>query len=200
MYYETSKNDHGLPHNPFKAIIAPRPIGWISTVDKDGRHNLAPYSFFNAVCDTPPMVMFSTNGYKDTIANLEATGEFVCNMVSYDLVNEMNVSSGALPHGTSEFEAAGLETADCQLVNVPRVAKAYSALECKVASVQRVTDIDGNETPNWIIVGQVVAVHIADEAITEGRFDLTKVRPVSRLGYKDYAVTDELFELERPKG
>ncbi len=198
MFYETSKNDHGLPFNPFKAIVAPRPIGWISSLDKDGKPNLAPYSFFNGIGDTPPMVMFSSTGFKDTAANVEETGEFVCNMASYDLRDAMNVSSAALPHGVSEFERAGLEMAPSRLVKAPRVAAAYTALECRHLKTLRMQDLDGNDTNSWVVFGQVVAVHIDDRVMVDGMLDLTKVRPLSRLGYKDYAVVEELFQMERP--
>ena len=200
MFYETSRNDHGLPFNPFKAIVAPRPIGWISTLDLQGRANLAPYSFFNAVGDTPPIVMFSSKGYKDTVSNVEETGEFVCNMVSYDLKDAMNASSAPLPHGMSEFEAARLEMAECRFVKAPRVAAAYSALECKLLKAENIRDLDGNETGSHVVFGQVVAIHINENVITDGRFDVTKVRPLSRLGYKDYAVVNEVFEMGRPGG
>lgn len=200
MFYETSKNDHGLPFNPFKAIVAPRPIGWISTLDSEGRANLAPYSFFNAICDAPPIVMISSTGYKDSAANIDATGEFVCNMVSYDLKDEMNISSAPLPHGQSEFEKSGLEMAPSNLVKAPRVAKALTALECKHLSTTRLQDLDGKETDSWMILGQVVAVHIDDGVLVDGRLDVTRVRPMSRLGYKDYAVVNEVFQMDRPKG
>ncbi len=199
MFYETSKNDHGLPYNPFKAIVSPRPIGWISSLDKEGRSNLAPYSFFNAVADTPPIVMFSSNGYKDSVSNIDETGEFVCNMVSYDLKEAMNASSAPLPHGQSEFERAGLDMAPSRLVKAPRVAKAYSALECKHLRTIRLQDVDGKDADNWMVLGQVVAVYIDDSVIVDGRMDITRVRPLTRLGYKDYAVTDEVFEMTRPQ-
>ncbi len=200
MFYETAKNDHGLPFNPFKAIVSPRPIGWISTVDKEGRANLAPYSFFNAIGDTPPMVMFSSTGYKDSSANIDETGEFVCNMVGYDLKDQMNISSASLPHGQSEFESSGLEMAASRLVKAPRVAKALTALECKHLKTERLVDLDGNETNSWLVTGQVVAVHIDESVLADGRLDITRIRPLSRLGYKDYAVVNEVFEMNRPSG
>jgi len=198
MYYETSKNDHGLPHNPFKAIVAPRPIGWISTIDKEGRPNLAPYSFFNGIGDTPPMVMFASTGFKDSAANIAETDEFVCNMASYDLRDAMNISSASLEHGVSEFERAGLEMAPSKLVKAPRVAAAYTALECKHLKTLRMQDLEGNDTQSWVTFGQVVAVHIDDSVLVDGLLDLTKVRPLARLGYKDYSVVDELFQMSRP--
>ncbi|MEJ8475552.1 flavin reductase family protein [Roseibium algae] len=198
MHYETSKNDHGLPYNPFKAIVAPRPIGWISTLDKEGRSNLAPYSFFNGIGDAPPMVMFASSGFKDSAANIAATGEFVCNMASQDLQEAMNVSSAPLAAGVSEFELAGLEMAPSKLVKVPRVASAYTALECKHLQTIRMQDLDGNDTESWVVFGQVVSVYIDDSVVVDGMLDLTKVRPLARLGYKDYAVVEELFQMARP--
>ncbi|MBN9671048.1 flavin reductase family protein [Roseibium aggregatum] len=199
MFYETETNDHGLPHNPFKAIVAPRPIGWISSVDREGRPNLAPYSFFNCVADRPPVVMFSSSGYKDSAANIDATGEFVCNMASYSLKDEMNQSSAAVPSGESEFELAGLEMAPSRLVKVPRVAKAVTALECKHLQTLRLKTLKGDETDNYVIFGQVVGVHIDDSIIVDGRVDVTVYKPLSRLGYMDYAVVTEVFEMGRPK-
>lgn len=198
MFYETSKNDHGLPYNPFKAIVSPRPIGWISTLDGEGRPNLAPYSFFNGIGDQPPMVMFSSSGYKDSVSNIDETGEFVCNMASYDLKDAMNASSAPLPHGQSEFERAGLETAPSRIVKAPRVARACAALECRHLKTIRMQDLDGNDTESWVVFGQVVAVYIDDSVLVDGRLDITRVRPLSRLGYLDYAVIDDVFEMTRP--
>ena len=199
MYYETSANDHGLPFNPFKAIVAPRPIGWISSRGQKGEVNLAPYSFFNAVGDTPPMVMFSSSGFKDTVTNIQATGEFVCNMASYDLREAMNTTSAPMSYGVSEFAAAGLTMAPSNTIDVPRVAEAFTALECKLLSLQEMKDLKGHETGSFVVFGQVVAVHIDDRVLTNGLLDLKKVRPLARLGYKDYAVVDDLFQIERPK-
>ncbi|POF31620.1 flavin reductase family protein [Roseibium marinum] len=199
MFYETEKNNHGLPHNPFKAIVAPRPIGWISTLDGEGRANLAPYSFFNCVCDRPPIVMFSSTGYKDSVANVDATGEFVCNMASWDLKDEMNVSSAAVPHETSEFDLSGLDMAPCRLVKAPRVAKAVTALECKHLQTLHLKGLDGAETDSYMVMGQVVGVHIDDSVIVDGRVDVTRYKPLSRLGYMDYGVVTEVFQMARPK-
>lgn len=199
MYYDTEKNDHGLPHNPFKAIVAPRPIGWISSQDSDGRTNLAPYSFFNCVCDRPPIVLFSSSGYKDSVANVDSTGEFVCNMASWDLKDEMNLSSAAVPHETSEFDLTGLEMAPSRLVGPPRVAKAVTALECKHLQTLQMKGLDGKEADSWVVFGQVVGVHIDDNIIVDGRVDVTRYKPLSRLGYMDYAVIEQVFEMGRPK-
>jgi len=199
MFYETEKNDHGLPHNPFKAIVAPRPIGWISSLDKDGNANLAPYSFFNAVCDLPPIVIFSSTGYKDSVGNVDATGEFVCNMVSLDLKDQMNQSSAAVPHETSEFELSGLEMAPSRLVRAPRVASAVTALECKHLETKRLKGLDGKEADSYVVFGQVVGIHIDDSVIVDGLVDVTRYKPLSRLGYMDYAVVSEVFQMGRPK-
>ncbi|MEP2704640.1 MAG: flavin reductase family protein [Roseibium sp.] len=199
MFYETAKNDHGLPHNPFKAIVSPRPIGWISTLDKDGKPNLAPYSFFNCVADNPPIVMFSSSNYKDSAANVDATGEFVCNMASLGLKDEMNRSSAPVPHGTSEFELAGLEMAASELIKAPRVAKAVTALECKHLQTIRMKTLEGEDTQSWVVFGQVVGVHIDDDVIVDGLVDVTKYKPLSRLGYMDYAAVTEVFQMGRPE-
>lgn len=198
MFYETANNDHGLPHNPFKAIVSPRPIGWISSLDAEGRTNLAPYSFFNAVSDRPPMVMFSSSGYKDSAANVEATGEFVCNMASWDLKDEMNVSSAAVSNETCEFELSGLEMAPSRLIKTPRVARAVTALECKYLQTLRLKDLDGTETDNWIVFGQVVGIHIDESILVNGKVDVTRFKPLSRLGYMEYAAITEVFEMTRP--
>lgn len=199
MFYETEKNDHGLPHNPFKAIVSPRPIGWISSLDKEGRANLAPYSFFNCICDRPPIVLFSSSGYKDSVANVDATGEFVCNMASWDLKDEMNLSSAAVPHETSEFELSGLEMSESRMVKAPRVAKAVTALECKHLQTLRMKSLEGEDTDSYVVFGQVVGIHIDDSIIVNGRVDVTVYKPLSRLGYMDYAAVTEVFEMGRPK-
>ncbi len=198
MFYTTDTNDHGLPHNPFKAIVSPRPIGWISTLDANGRTNLAPYSFFNAVNDKPPMVVFSSSGYKDSVANIDATGEFVCNMASFDLKDQMNTSSAMVPHEVSEFELAGLETAASELVKPPRIAGTASALECRHLQTQRLTDLGGQETDNYLVLGQVVGIYMDERFIVDGRFDVTRAQPLARLGYMDYSVTTDVFEMHRP--
>ncbi|MES0810582.1 flavin reductase family protein [Roseibium sp. SCPC15] len=199
MFYETEKNDHGLPHNPFKAIVSPRPIGWISSLDEYGGTNLAPYSFFNSVSDTPPIVMFSSSGFKDSAANVEKTGEFVCNMASWDLRNEMNVSSAAVHSEVCEFELSGLEMAPSRLVKVPRVAKAVTALECKYLQTLRLKDLNGRDTDSYVVFGQVVGIHIDDSIIVDGKVDVTLYKPLSRLGYMEYAAVTEVFEMTRPK-
>lgn len=197
MFYEP-RNGHGLPHDPFKAIVAPRPIGWISTVDAQGRANLAPYSFFNAVHSRPPMVMFTSESMKHSAANAIATGEFVFNLCSHPLFDAMNISSGALAAGEDEFVAAGLATAPSRVVKAPRVAASPAALECRVVQSMRFSDVDGRAVDGWMIIGQVVGVHIDDDFLREGRFDTAAARPVARCGYRDYAAVTEMFEALRP--
>jgi flavin reductase (DIM6/NTAB) family NADH-FMN oxidoreductase RutF len=201
MFYRPGRDPHGLAHNPFKALVAPRPIGWISTLDAEGRRNLAPYSFFNAIADSPPMVLYSSNGTKtgpvterkDTAANIRATGEFVVNVVPYALHEAMNRSSAPLPAGVDEFEAAGLTPAPSHEVAPPRVAEAPAALECRV---WRIIDLPGEA--NTLVIGTVVGIHIDDRVIRDGMVDVTRYAPVARLGYLDYAAVHEVFQLARP--
>lgn len=200
MFYEPGRGDHGLPRDPFKALVAPRPIGWISTVDGSGRPNLAPYSFFNAFGSRPPIVGFSSEGAKHSKANAEATGAFVCNMATYELREAMNATSAPLPAGESEFAFAGLAMAPSRLVAAPRVAASPVALECRYLQTVVLTDLSGEPSGAHLVLGQVVGVHIADEMIVDGFVDLTRLRPLGRLGYLDYCVVDSLFSIERPPG
>lgn len=199
MFYRPGIDPHGLAHNPFKALVAPRPIGWISTLDAEGRVNLAPYSFFNAVADDPPMVMYSSTGRKpsregkDSVANIRATGEFVCNVVPFALRAAMNASSETLPAGEDEFVRAALETAPSRIVGPPRVAAAPAALECRL---WRVIDLPG--TDNHMVIGEVVGVHIDPGVVVDGKVDISRYQPLARLGYRDYAAVREVFELPRP--
>lgn len=199
MFYPADEH-HGLPHDPFKAIVAPRPIGWISTLDKHGRPNLAPYSFFNAVCDSPKILMFASGGVKDSAANAIETGEFTFNYVSRSLKDGMNISSGSLARGESEFDAAGLEMVAGETVACPRVRGVAAALECKLLETVQPTVLDGSKAPYVLVLGQVTGVYIDDAMITpEGRFDTMKADPILRAGYHDYVCVDELFELVRPE-
>lgn len=200
MFYEPARGDHGLPHNPFKALVAPRPIGWISTLDGAGRANLAPYSFFNAVADAPPMVMYASTGRKigldagkDTVANIRQTGEFVVNIVALALKDAMNASSGNYPAEEDEFGRAGLGKAACRLVAPPRVAEAPASLECKL---WRLIALPGAE--NFLVLGEVVGIHIDEAVIVDGEVDVTRYQPLARLGYRDYAAIREVFALSRP--
>jgi flavin reductase (DIM6/NTAB) family NADH-FMN oxidoreductase RutF len=200
MFYDARKNDHGLPHDPFKAILAPRPIGWISSISATGAVNLAPYSFFNGVGSRPPMVMFSSEGYKDSVAFIEETKEFVCNLATFDLRDAMNQTSAPYPRGVNEMERAGLEAAPCVLVKPPRIAAAPCALECKWVKTLRLTDVDGRTLDNHIVFGQVVGVHIDDRFILDGLLDTAAMRPIARAGYQDYfvATAETKFSLKRP--
>ena len=200
MFYRPGIEDHGLAHNPFKALVAPRPIGWIATLDAEGRANLAPYSFFNAIADTPPMVLYSNTGEKeggagrkDTLANIRATGEFVANIVPFALRDAMNATSGPYPPDTDEFVLAGLTPAPSRQVAPPRVAEAPAALECRV---WRILDLPGKA--NHLVIAEVVGVHIDDAVIADGKVDVTRYQPVARLGYRDYAAVREVFQMTRP--
>jgi flavin reductase (DIM6/NTAB) family NADH-FMN oxidoreductase RutF len=200
MFYETSENRHGLPHDPFKALVVPRPIGWISTRSGDGQHvNLAPYSFFNIVCDVPKLVMFSSAGAKDSVTFARESGEFVVNLAGEALADRLNATSVDAPRGVSEFGYAGLTEAPCNLVRAPRVLEAYAALECKVTQVLVPETLDGQKAQAILTLGQVVGIHIDDAILSEGRVDVTKSRPLARLGYLDFAAVHHTFALKRPK-
>jgi flavin reductase (DIM6/NTAB) family NADH-FMN oxidoreductase RutF len=199
-YFYEPKLGHGLPHDPFKAIVAPRPIGWISSIDPAGRVNLAPYSFYNAFCEAPPIVGFSSGGRKDSQRNVEATGEFVVNLATKKHALTMNLTSAPFPHGVNEFEAAGLLAAPSRLVKPPRVADAPAALECKLLLVLPLRDLNGDLTPSTLILGQVVGVHIDPACLKDGVFDITAARTIARCGYRgDYTEVAEVFEMLRPK-
>ncbi len=199
-FYEPSKG-HGLPHNPFKAIVAPRPIGWISSIDLQGRVNLAPYSFFNAFAETPPVIGFCTSGErKDSVNNIDATGEFVANFVGAELAQEMNITSASLAPGEDEMKLAGLESAPGTLVKVPRVARAIASLECKLIQTIRLTNARGDQIDTWLTYGEVVGIHINDAFLKDGIFDTAAARPLGRCGYRgDYVEVNTLFEMIRPK-
>lgn len=199
MFYETAKNDHGLPYNPFKAIVAPRPIGWITSMSSGGEINLAPYSFFNAISDRPPIVLFSSEGLKDSPAFVEETKEFVCNLATFDLRNVMNNTSGDYPRGVNEMEECGVTPAPSRLVRPPRVAASPCALECKLLRIVHLDDLDGRPSNRYVAFGQVVGVHIDDRFISNGRLDTAAMRPIARCGYSDYAVVNEVFAMTRPK-
>jgi flavin reductase (DIM6/NTAB) family NADH-FMN oxidoreductase RutF len=198
-YFYQPATGHGLPHDPFKAIVAPRPIGWISSVDGAGRPNLAPYSFFNAMGDQPPIVAFSSSGYKDSVRNIEATGEFVANFATKPLAQAMNTTSAAVAHGVDEMTLAGLRAAPCRVVRVPRVALSPAALECRLTQVVRLRDVDGTTLDQYVVFGQVVGVHIAHAVLRDGLFDTLAAAPVMRAGYRNlYAEIGAIWEMERP--
>jgi len=199
-YYDPAEG-HRLPHDPFKAIVGPRPIGWISSCAPDGRVNLAPYSFFNAFHDRPPIVAFGSSGYKDSIRNIEATGEFVCNLATRPLAEAMNATSAMVPPEVDEFTLAGLTPAPCRQVRPPRVAESPAALECRLLQVIRQKDLQGRPLDAWMALGQVVGVHIARACLKDGLFDTGAAHPIMRGGYlADYveATPATMFRMTRP--
>lgn len=192
--------NHGLRHNPFKALVAPRPIGWISTVSRAGVLNLAPYSFFNAVCDSPPIMMFSSAGRKDSLNNVEETGEFTCSMSTEALVDSMNLSSAPVAANVDEFKLAQLETAPSLIVKPPRVAASPSALECRLWKTLTLPRSDKNQLEHVVVFGRVVAIYIDDTYVKDGVVDTGAMRPLARMGYMDYSVVrpDTVITLNRP--
>ncbi|MEH6524524.1 MAG: flavin reductase family protein [Sneathiella sp.] len=202
MFYKPSE-PHGLKHGPLKAIISPRPIGWISSLDEAGGLNLAPFSFFNAMAENPPMVAMGINGThseggaKDTLHNIEKTKEFVCNMVTYDIRDSMNTTSAMAPRAVDEFELAGLTPTPSELVKPPRVKECAAHLECVYWQTIELPSSDPNHKNNMLL-GQVVGIHISDDVITDGMVDMTKYQPLARLGYMDYCYVENTFALNRP--
>ena len=203
MFYEP-KDGSGLPHNPLNAIVVPRPIGWISTLSAEGVPNLAPYSFFNAVAYTPPQVMFSATsnhkfgGLKDAVADAQATGEFVVNVATWELREQMNASAVPAPREVDEFEYAGLTKVESRLVSCPRVAESPVHLECRYTTSLEVLS-DNSDDPNTVVFGEVVGVNIDDSVLVDGRVDFLKLRPVGRLGYLDFVEVDSFFTMARPE-
>ena len=190
MFYEPSQG-HGLRYNPFKAVVSPRPIGSISTRSAFG-DNLAPYSFFNAVTDAPPQVMFA-GGMKDSIANVADGGVFAVNLVEEAMFHKMSDTAASLPRGTDEFTRAGVAKAECTTIDCPRVDNAPATLECRMLHLITLKGQD-----NFMVVGEVTGIHLRDDCMVDGRFDVTRFRPVARLGYMDYAVVRDLITLPRP--
>ena len=196
MFYEPAKG-HGLDRDPFKALVAPRPIGWFTTLNGDGSVNLAPYSFFNAMADDPPVVCFSaggSEGAKDTARNAADTGEFVHNLVIRSLRDAMNISAREVPAGVDEARLAGLELAPSVVVSTPRVASSPVAFECRYL---KTLEIPQNDAPSLVVFGEVVGIHIDDDAIATGRFDPEAQGVIARLGYANYAVVGGTFRMER---
>lgn len=202
MYYRADQ-PHGLKHNPFKALVAPRPIGWVSTLSGDGIMNLAPFSYFNAVTDFPPTVLFGCNGphpegdVKDTAANVRDTGEFVINMVTADLKDQMNASSAHVGRSVSEFDVAGLTPAPSQLVAAPRVRESPVNLECRLVQIIQLRS-SSPKIVNNLVIGEVIGIHIDERILTDGMVDIAKYRPLARLGYMDYTIVEETFAMDRP--
>ncbi len=200
MFYDTEKNDHNLPYNPYKSIVVPRPIGWISSLDEQGSVNLAPYSQFNNLGYDPPYVMFSgshkpSGDMKDSVANILRTGEFVCNMATYELRKAVVKSAEYFPAYVDEMEAIGLTKEASRLVKPPRVAESPVHLECKLHNILVLPGYFHQNTTH-VVVGQVVGVHIRDDALTsEGKLDIARLRPLARLGYQDYSSVTDVFSM-----
>jgi flavin reductase (DIM6/NTAB) family NADH-FMN oxidoreductase RutF len=195
MQYDAVKGDHGFTVDPFKSIVMPRPIGWISTVSPEGAVNLAPYSFFNALSDAPPYVMFASGPRKDSQHNAEVTGEFVCSIVSWDLREAMNASSATVAPEIDEFALAGLEKEPSRFVKPPRVKGTPAALECRY---WRSLELPGGPEVGTLVIGAVVGIYIDDRFIKDGRVDSGAMRPIARLGYSEYTVADTVFRMRRP--
>ncbi len=199
MFYEP-KDGHGLPHNPFNAIVTPRPIGWVSTRGSDGQDNLAPYSFFNAVAYVPPQVMFAStgakddrDGTKDSMTHIRETSVFCVNIVAHAMMDAMNSTSGPWGAEVDEFAKAGIDKAPCQTIPCARVAEAPAALECKLTQLVQLPG-----AANIVAFGEVIGVHMREDYLVDGLFDVTRFNPLARLGYKDYSVVREVFSLSRP--
>lgn len=204
MFYEPRLNNSGLAIDPLKSLVVPRPIGWISSVDLQGRVNVAPFSFFNLVADDPPMVMFAANGrksngeIKDSKLNAETVGAFVANLATWDLKDQMNATAAQLGAGANEAEAAGLELVPSRIVAPPRIAASPVALECRyLQTVDLPTGTPGQ--PNCLVIGEIIGIHIDEKLINEdGRVDITRVKPIARMGYSLYTVVTETFRMVRP--
>ncbi|BBH47828.1 flavin reductase family protein [Pseudomonas sp. KU43P] len=200
MYYYEPAKGHGLPHDPFNAIVGPRPIGWISSQDREGRLNLAPYSFFNAFNYIPPIIGFCSVGRKDSLNNIEQTGEFVWNLATRPLAEAMNQSCAAVPAQVNEFELSGLTATPSSLVSVPRVGETPVAFECKVSQIVQLKRADQALVPSWLILGEVVAVHIAEHLLKDGIYDTAAAEPILRGGGPaDYFELGNLFKMSRPQ-
>jgi flavin reductase (DIM6/NTAB) family NADH-FMN oxidoreductase RutF len=199
-FYEP-RDGHRLPHDPLNAMVAPRPIGWISSVSADGVRNIAPYSFFNVINYSPPLIAFSSMGWKDSVANIDATGEFVWNLATRDLAEAMNATAAIVPPEVDEFGLAGLETLPSRLVTPQRVAASPVAFECKLTQLIRLTDRHGAELDQYLVIGEAVGIHIDTAMLEDGVYQTARARPILRGGGPaDYfEVTPETrFEMRRP--
>jgi flavin reductase (DIM6/NTAB) family NADH-FMN oxidoreductase RutF len=199
IFFEPHSRDRALfPHDPFKALVTPRPIGWISTLSAKGELNLAPYSYFNAFSSNPPIVGFSSEGEKDSSTFAMETGEFVWSMATWDLRDQMNASAASLPRGQSEFTHAKLDTAPSRLVRPPRVAASPAAFECRVTEVVKLKDVDGSDSGRRLVLGRVIGIHVDQRFVRQGRIDSAAMRPIARGGYDEYSVVDQVFSMPRP--
>jgi flavin reductase (DIM6/NTAB) family NADH-FMN oxidoreductase RutF len=202
MFYDAIKNDHGFAVDPFKALIAPRPIGWISTISKDGVCNLAPYSYFNAFAERPHYLAYGSGtardgGHKGNLRNIEETGEFVWNLATFDLREAMNLTSSNVAHGVDEFALAKLEKAPSRIVRPPRVAASPAAMECRLHRIVPLPSDDGS-AENHMVIGRVVAIQIDDRFIKDGRVDTAAMHPIARMGYSEYATVETAWRMRRP--
>lgn len=199
MHYDAVKGDHGLKHDPFKSIVSPRPVGWVSTVSKDGACNLAPYSFFAAVSERPHYVMFSSGGVKDSLRNIQETGEFVCSLATWDLRHAVNISSATVPYGVDEFPIAGLTTAPSKFVKPPRVKESPAALECRLHQVVQLP-AGTKGVAYHVVIGEVIGVYLDEQFVRNGAVDSADLMPIGRLGGRDYTVVrpDTVFPIGRP--
>ncbi len=201
MFYDTKLNNHNLQYNPFKSCVVPRPIGWISSKSKEGIVNLAPYSYFNAVADLPPVIMFASGFHedgsdKDSLLNIEATKEFVVNIASYNLREQVSQSSKTLAYNVSEAEEFGIEMEESRMVQPPRVKASLISLECKYIKTVHI-DVDGAPASSKLVLGHVIGIYIDDKIISNGKIDINKLEPIARLGYNEYAVIREVFKMNR---
>jgi flavin reductase (DIM6/NTAB) family NADH-FMN oxidoreductase RutF len=198
MDYDPRSEPHNLARDPVTSLVVPRPIGWITTVGAGGLVNLAPYSFFNLVAGKPPFVMFASNPRKHSQKNAETSGEFVFNLATFDLREEMNLTSARVDENTSEPELAGLEMVPSRLVKPPRVARSPIALECKYMQTIPLVRSNGETITSSVIIGEVMNIHVDDGIIVDGMIDMARVRPIARMGYMDYSVVDNIFTMLRP--
>ena len=201
LHFYEPKDGHGLKHDPFNAIVAPRPIGWISSRDKSGNVNLAPYSFFNGFNYIPPIVGFSSTSWKDSVANIQETGEFVWNLVTRDLAHHMNATAAHVARDVDEFKLAGVTPVAGKIVNVPRVGESPVAFECKLTQIIQLQDAKGEKVNGWLTLGEVVAVHIDRSLIKDGVYQTALARPIVRAGRRgDYfeIMQESMFEMPRP--
>jgi flavin reductase (DIM6/NTAB) family NADH-FMN oxidoreductase RutF len=201
MHYDAIENRHGLKHDPLKALVVPRPIGWVATVSAAGVLNLAPYSFFNAVGEKPGYVVIASGGRKDSLCNIEETGEFTCSMATYDLRKHMNISSATVSPNVDEFELSGLTVAKSHYVRPPRVKESPAALECRLHQIVLLPGAGRYRANYSLVIGQIVGIHIDDRYIKDGMVDVGAMRPIARLGYMDYATVtaESMFSMNRPE-
>jgi flavin reductase (DIM6/NTAB) family NADH-FMN oxidoreductase RutF len=197
MFYDAVKNDHGLAVDPFKAIVSPRPIAWISTISLHGTQNLAPYSFFNAFSERPHYVAFGSGGHKHTLSNIAATGEFAISIATYDLREAMNVTSASVAEHVNEFELSGLTAMPCRFIRCSRVSESPVTLECRHFQTMELPDTEGR-VENYLVVGRVIGVHIDDRYIADGRVNTAAYKPIARLGYSEYATVEHAWRMRRP--